>query len=83
MNWNGSRITRNVELKNGDGNKLGTYTSFKKAFEYGTYHDFAKYFQTRNLLTKLRTSAYILEIGDTQKMVKKTGKRQTILWTVS
>ncbi len=57
-----SSLNSNVGRKQGEGNKLRTYATFKNAFTLEPYLTLVKNPNTRRAITKLRTSTHALEI---------------------
>ncbi len=57
-----NEINKCPDANQNSGNKLKTYSTFKKNFDYEQYLDFNRDFKKRRSITKLRISAHRLEI---------------------
>ena len=57
-----NELSRTTSRNKTGGNKLRTYYTFKKKFEYEKYLDLQGNFALRRNITKIRTSSHILEI---------------------
>ena len=73
-----NEIKRTTTRNKGGGNKLRTYSTFKKIFEYEKYLDLQPKFDLRRNITKLRISSHKLEI-EVGRYTSKTKREKLIL----